>query len=507
MGFQIGDRLKIGDHICTVKFVGKLPKWPDSNAYGVEWDDPTRGKNSGTFEGQSYFETSKFNSGSFFKDSRLEEIASRGVSFYEAYSEKFRGSAEEFNELRLGSRVIEAPDFEKVENRHRSRNCLERAILDHHAINNSPLSEAQWETMREGCVKVRHLDLSYNLLSDFHQTCVLLTHFDNLESVDLSRNVFTNGWDMLNNFVFPGVRELTMTGNELGIEPLQKIIGCFPNLESLDLSWNHLIELNGKPVSFPSTLKTLGLNGNSMTHVPTSVSGLSLQTLHLSHNLLSDVDPISTPSLRHLDLSFNMIDDWKTLDLLNDRISKLLSLRINNNPISANDKLDSVFHIMVARFEEIEVLDDSILSKKVRNDAELYFVSKVINGEMNYDKKLRRWKTLQEKYSLQTKDERIEKISWLESLIITVRAIDENAKATIKCTLLNNFTVRHSKKIICRKLGLSLFDHKLHLAITPELLQVMSFEFRPISSYGVSENSIIYVKRKPCTQDSLKICS
>ena len=53
-GLHIGSRLSFKGDLCTVRFIGKVSSkkglW-----IGVEWDDQTRGKHSGTFAGNAYF--------------------------------------------------------------------------------------------------------------------------------------------------------------------------------------------------------------------------------------------------------------------------------------------------------------------------------------------------------------------------------------------------------------------------------------------------------------------
>lgn len=506
MTYQVGDRLKVGEYICTVKFVGELPRWPNSVTYGVEWDDPSRGKNCGTYNGQSYFKTLHPQSGSFIRDAKLEADAFKGVSVHDAFCEKFTRGLEEIDQIDLGTKVIELPNITKIQSKFKSCKNLDRVFLDHCGINDEPLTEAQEKSLHRWSDNVHHLDLSYNLLCSFHRTCVLVEFFSNVSSLNLSRNVFSGGWDMLNGFVFPKVKELIVVGCQLNVEQLQKLVCCFPNLEILDVSWNMLSQLGRETINFPLTLKSLGLNGNRLNSVPFGLSDLSLQCLFLSDNSIEDVDTICATSLRYLDLSSNKIGNWKTLDVLNHNLTGLRSLRINDNPISSVTKQDSTFLETVARFDRLKVLDDSILSEEFRDDAELYFVSKVTNGEIDYDKSLRRWKALQEKFSPK-KHNGVTQGSWLESSIITIRAIDENSKVGKECTLLTNFTVRHSKTIICRSLCLDSFDCELSLSITSEILQAMSLEFRPISYYGVSDNSTIYVKRKTHSGDKMKVDS
>jgi len=55
MMLQIGDRLSYGGELCTVKFIGELPAWPNEIALGVEWDNPQKGKHDGSFKDVQYF--------------------------------------------------------------------------------------------------------------------------------------------------------------------------------------------------------------------------------------------------------------------------------------------------------------------------------------------------------------------------------------------------------------------------------------------------------------------
>lgn len=52
--YIIGERIECDGHRGTVLFVGEVPP-TKGNWLGVEWDDPARGKHSGTHEGIQYF--------------------------------------------------------------------------------------------------------------------------------------------------------------------------------------------------------------------------------------------------------------------------------------------------------------------------------------------------------------------------------------------------------------------------------------------------------------------
>ena len=55
----IGTRLSISSFLCTVLYIGPV-KDTSGTWLGVEWDDPSRGKHSGTHNGVQYFSTQYF---------------------------------------------------------------------------------------------------------------------------------------------------------------------------------------------------------------------------------------------------------------------------------------------------------------------------------------------------------------------------------------------------------------------------------------------------------------
>jgi dynactin complex subunit len=52
--FYIGQRLSVDGQLCTVRYHGKVVG-TKGTWLGVEWDDDTRGKNSGDHLGARYF--------------------------------------------------------------------------------------------------------------------------------------------------------------------------------------------------------------------------------------------------------------------------------------------------------------------------------------------------------------------------------------------------------------------------------------------------------------------
>lgn len=57
MELEIGDRLSYNGELCTVRFIGDIPAWPNDVALGVEWDNLEKGKHDGSYKGIRYFES------------------------------------------------------------------------------------------------------------------------------------------------------------------------------------------------------------------------------------------------------------------------------------------------------------------------------------------------------------------------------------------------------------------------------------------------------------------
>ena len=52
----LGQRISFDGHLCTVRYVGPVKNTKKGDWLGVEWDDPSRGKHDGSYEGERYFQ-------------------------------------------------------------------------------------------------------------------------------------------------------------------------------------------------------------------------------------------------------------------------------------------------------------------------------------------------------------------------------------------------------------------------------------------------------------------
>ncbi|KAJ9062037.1 hypothetical protein DSO57_1014891 [Entomophthora muscae] len=99
--FTIGMRLLIGNDRCTVRWIGVL-EGDKSERLGLEWDNVSRGRHSGEFEGKLYFRPLFPKSASFIKKPSLEDPSSKvrlGIGLLQGLRERYLESdiTEEFH--------------------------------------------------------------------------------------------------------------------------------------------------------------------------------------------------------------------------------------------------------------------------------------------------------------------------------------------------------------------------------------------------------------------------
>ena len=68
--FYPGKRLSTRGDLCTVRYVGAIAGKKGS-WLGVEWDDATRGKHTGTFDGLEYFKCTLYHESVFRHEAEL----------------------------------------------------------------------------------------------------------------------------------------------------------------------------------------------------------------------------------------------------------------------------------------------------------------------------------------------------------------------------------------------------------------------------------------------------
>ncbi|KAH9076040.1 hypothetical protein Ae201684P_012530 [Aphanomyces euteiches] len=107
-----------------------------------------------------------------------------------------------------------------------------------------------------------------------------------------------------------------------------------PSLKHLDCSHNKLERLEDFPS--PLTLETANFGYNQLKQLNLQHSFLVLKRLTLRHNRLDSIQALPwshMPNLKHLDLSYNELDDLSSVDVL-DQLKQLESLLLQGNPLA-----------------------------------------------------------------------------------------------------------------------------------------------------------------------------
>ncbi|CDF91608.1 related to Protein PAC2 [Zygosaccharomyces bailii ISA1307] len=491
MSYEVGDRVRIGEELCIIRYIGEIHKWPGFIAYGVEWDNADRGKNSGVLDGKEYFKALVPSAGSFIKETTWFKRVLPGVSFCQAFYGKYMTNYRR-DDIYLGSKKVQNFGLGELAIERKSLKILRSVCLDHCDVSTMV---CDYSEMLDCFANVSEFDLSYNLLSDFKQICEFLNHLNGLNTLDLSGNYFSKGWDNLESFLFPQVKHLYMSCCHLNLSKLQVILKLFPSIEVLNISQNNFGNFNTTIINFPTTLEELVISGSGLTCIPSNLSQGHIKNLNVSHNHIDTISLVQTETLTHLDISYNAIQSWKELDELNNNFPELSSLRINGNPLFAreNDHL-AQFYQMIARFNNLTVLNGSLLSNYERKEAIFYFVSQVRKGLMEYDKDTKLWLRLCRVVG--SDSETIsERKSWFDTHVLHIQAVHEETHVVVNLSVLSCYSVRNLKRMICEKLHLDLTEVKICYMAVPSILSEISQEFCPVSDLNLHNGERIYVRQ------------
>ncbi|CAI4038472.1 hypothetical protein SMKI_05G0830 [Saccharomyces mikatae IFO 1815] len=502
MNYKVGDRLKIGGYFCTIKFIGYIKPWPSIKAYGVEWDNHSRGKHSGTIDGIRYFDVHYPNSGSFLKESRIKDPSIRRIKFYEALSEKYGSSSSNINNLSIGNKKIETLGFHELDVKNRNFKNLKKIVLRDSDIALISRNQNELKCVIQECMNVRELDLSLNLFTNIDSLCQFIEPLKSLETLNISQNRFSEGWHDLKQYDLSHIKTLYVSSCDFSCEDVGKLLRIFNALKRLDLSYNKLSsgEIQNIRAEIPRTLEELNISGNNLTSFPQFPVYLELKNLNISDNQISETPDIVVHSIESLDITDNKFKKRSVIDELNMAFPSLKSIHLSGNDLQYNGgdldiEEEAIFYELLARFDHVVVLNGSICDKKTRREAEMYFISKVMNNELNYDISLPRWSSLLESYDIDTSKlnmSRSREMRQSSVLKIKVRLGNEPYSDS-EYWILPSFTVRYVKSIICRKLKLDILKVKLFHENSKGMRNEIDYNFRLFSDFNVVNGDVIHV--------------
>lgn len=477
---KVGDRLSYDGELCTVRFVGTLPAWPNDVALGVEWDSPSKGKHSGSYNGVEYFKVRTPRSGSFLKQ-RKQHDGTRSV--YEALVYAY-GTEVKIESIQIGGRkMAEIYGFEKLQKMQKVFTSLKDISLSRKCIDRLGSDEEETLT-KESLQGLHRLDLSFNLISKFDEVVKLLKGL-NLEALNLTGNQFTSH-TISSDSVNLSQLNLTMTYPSEAI--LSSLPTHFPSLHELSLCDNGLTDISSFVLEFPC-LTSLNLSMNQFTVIPTVLSDSTITTLNLANNDITITPKMTTHTFPHivsLDLKRNNITSWSEIDTLVEILPSLVELRMSDNPIFEGWSLEEVEYQVIARWPTLTKLNGVEISPKERENAELWFLSKVGSGDVKYSD--RKTTVLKQKYGKRAQD-----VHFTDPDIVELEVIDGAKMLNVK--VMGSVEVLRLKSMLSRMLNRPFLKFDLTYEFG-KFKEHLTNETSLVSSYGFSKGQQLTVEAK-----------
>lgn len=203
-------------------------------------------------------------------------------------------------------------------------------------------------------------------------------------------------WEELDDTqpAFRGIKELEMNEMLQSWTDICQVASRFDELVTLKASSNLLRSLNCSESFTMPYLSSLTLDKNEFTSLSdlAAISNWkSLEKLYLKGNRISKivVDGVKIPifgdNLHYVDLSSNAVTSWAFVDDLIDVFPGLTALRFSNNPVYGSiyteakpaTSVEGNYMLTVARVGTLKSLNFSNISPKDRENAEMFYLSKI----------------------------------------------------------------------------------------------------------------------------------
>lgn len=443
------ERIKTSDGFrATIKWKGNLVdnKGNEDLFYGVEWDDPTRGKHSGEYKNQKLFEVSIPNSGSFLRSTSVNK------------GEKLSDLIHEKNVINF-SLNFDNSNVESVGE-----------------INDFP----------EG---VKYLNFANTLIGSYKFIWDILNLSNNIECLILGRNHFveTVECDKIYN-----LKEIVLNDTNIKNESLSILLKSLPNLESIDVTATKVTDFSifGKLRNLKS-ITASHMHFENFDHIIKYFGDIeSLESLNLNHNSIKTItDPKGCfKNLKLLSVNNNLIHDISDLDGLTG-FKELYEFRNARNKIQENLGEVNARLFCIARFPHIKKLNGSDINNNERREAEILYLSKYAedvhrNGKTNHP----RWDELVEKYDPPALSSEVKQ----QSKNIRVK-LDYEGNIREE-TLLLTQTVE-SVSELCKTLFF--IDEDIELVLQyEEYITKLTYYDQTLSDVGCQDGATLYIKHE-----------
>ncbi|KAK9433390.1 hypothetical protein V1505DRAFT_337805 [Lipomyces doorenjongii] len=489
----IPTRISLQSHLGTLRYRGPLTVWPNTIALGIEWDEETRGKHSGSHNGVAYFETSVPNSATFVKVGRKFD---KKRSFLEALKERY--APDKVDELEkvditFGNKVAERVGFDKIRKLQAQLDKLSLVALDRQCI------AYPSDGLCSFCPSIQDLDLSCNLFDHLVDVAKITVQLPRLQLLRLNGNRIIS-WELPEKYehAFLNIQVISLASTLIPLESISRLPKLFPAARECCLSRNYLASAD---IYFSVTwrsLESLDLSYNRFTTIPSlkfpDGATLRITSLNVSHNSISEIQATSwtehTPSLKALDLRHNNLKTWKDVDTLASQFTTITDVTIQWNPFMDGLAYDDVQLAVIARWASLTALNGAKIDEKERMNAEIFFMAKVAKRQVaEFDLDCPRWKQLCDIYGPPVNSEAGRRSSVL-GIVFLIDSEEKSRKVP------RGLTVQKLKILVAKWYKIPAAFVELALIDDDGTELIFEDSLREIEFYGVEDGSEIKIRVK-----------
>lgn len=499
-----GIRIYFKEAFGTVRWVGSI-QGKEGTWVGIEWDDESKGRHSGEYEGVQYFQTRYPNHGSFLKESVFTSDQTPSVSIEYAILNKYADR----NELDLTEtyaytgqnrkKPIELVGTDKIISKQEKIDSLKEIALQNCAVG----------TINSGfgskILSCETLRLDLNLLNSWDQVAKVLDEVPQLKTLTLTGNRLELP---LTRPTTSALQVLILNKMTLTCASIVPVLAQFPSLSELHLYKNLCNDLQ-VPLDLLQNLTLLNLEDNNIA----DWASVSTQCKHLNHleKLILNENPIGAivyeggfPKLNAISIENCGISAWSSVEELEKFPGQIKELRIaRNNALGADMRLSIQRFNIIARIGALTMLSGSAVRPQERLEAERYFMRSMmdvpgLDSSPRWLELLAKHGPPSEIFSRVVTDKDTLEGQTLNSntatMVIRCLATAGMGKE-VKKKLILNMTVADLKNMCCRLFGVKNNEIKLSFHDKSSFMpEVFEDNLKSIGHYILTETGEIWVE-------------
>ncbi|KAL6439102.1 hypothetical protein ACFW04_003814 [Cataglyphis niger] len=400
--YEVSSRIECDGYRGTVKYVGPVGN-TKGEWLGIDWDDSTRGKHNGTYEGIEYFQARHSTSGSFIRPGKVKF----GISCPQAIKMRYGLIDDELagidrDEVLSLRKEINAPfldfvGFSKVNKKQSKFDQLKIVWLREQCVSDA----GKPEELKELCPNLEELDISKNLINSWKIVADICSQLHSLIRLNVSENHLPIEEDMmaLKNS-FSTVKHLILAKMNYNWSDIQQCISMFSSVEELSVSFNIVTTIEETIINTNlMKITTLILEGNLISNWDEILKLGSLPCLEYLNLNSNKIDKIRFPSLtsmdktglfsslRHLNISENHISEWQSINEL-DKLPNLEDLKFRENPILKNETVETARQLIIARIANLKILNGTEIFPVERRGAEYDYLKLYLPKWLESEKRI-----------------------------------------------------------------------------------------------------------------------